>query len=346
MPEWRLTWLKDQWCVAWDERDDTGRIVKRARFRLKTADKKQAALLAPAFYAEVTSPKGSTVDDLWKGYVKDREGRAVLVTMEHTWKKLKGRFGHLEGEAVTVEDCREYVRERRAAGRSDGTIHTELGHLRTVLNWAAKRRIIKYAPHIERPSKPAPKAGFLTRDEVDAMVSAATATHAKLAIILLITTGARVTAALELTWDRVDFPRRMLDLNNPFDRARRKSRAAVPINDTLMAALSKAHKEALTQYVIEWQGKPVKSIKKAIKKAGEAIGRPDVSPHMLRHSSAIWLAEAGHSMAEISQYLGHGDSRITERVYSRFSPKHLRTLSASLNLRSGPRFAEPKNENE
>lgn len=49
-----------------------------------------------------------------------------------------------------------------------------------------------------------------------------------------------------------------------------------------------------------------------------------VSPHVLRHSSAVHLAESGKSMSEIANYLGHDDETLTARVYARFGPEHLR----------------------
>jgi integrase len=229
-------------------------------------------------------------------------------------------------------DCRAYVEARRQAGKSDGSIHTELGHLRSVLVWAWKQRMIPHAPHIERPTKPDPKDGYITKDEAAKLMDATNAPHVALAIMLMIGTGARSEAALQLTWDRVDFARGIIHLRNPFDKAKRKGRASVPINGKLRAALDVAHKGALSPYVIEWAGGPVKSIRKGIKTAGEAIGRPDVSPHMLRHSAAVWLAEDGHSMDEIAQFLGHDNQRITYRVYARYSPGHLRKLASSLEF--------------
>lgn len=259
-------------------------------------------------------------------------GRAVVGTMKHTWKALKDRFGAMQSEAVAIADCRAHTEARRAAGIKDGTIHTELGHLRMVMLWAVKHGVIAKAPAIERPSKPEPKDSYLTRDEVRRMLDAANAPHVRLAIMLLIGTGARNEAALQLTWDRVDFDRRIIQLRNPFDRAVRKGRATVPVNDRLFAALETARKGALSPFVIEWAGEPVKSIKRGLKAAGAAIGRPDVSPHMLRHSAAVWLAEDGHSMDEISQFLGHGNVKVTTTVYARFSPTHLRKLADSLAI--------------
>lgn len=326
MPEWRLTRLRGQYCITWND----GQI--RRRYSLHTDDPKEAARRAPARYAELTRPRGTTVKDLWAGYILDMDGRAVTQTMAHTWKALEKRFGQLDAEAITVADCRAHTAERRGAGISDGTIHTELGHLRMVLLWAQKNRLITDPPHIERPPKPEPRSAHLTKAEVGALIEAAKAEHVALAILLMISTGARNEAAMQLTWDRVDFERRMIELRNPFDRAKRKGRATVPMNDRLYDALKSAKEGAQTPFVIEWAGKPVRSIKRGLKAAGKAVGRPDVSPHMLRHSAAVWLAEDGHSMEEISQFMGHNNARITARIYARFSPTHLRKLAESLSI--------------
>ncbi|MGE8105180.1 tyrosine-type recombinase/integrase [Allorhizobium sp. NPDC080224] len=327
MPDWRLTRLRGEFCVTWDEADGV-----RRRYRLGTSDPKEAARLAASRYAELTRPRGTTIADLWKAYTIDREGRAVLGTMKFTWKALEDRFGQMEGSALTVIDCREHTAERRKAGIQDGTIHTELGHLRTVLVWAEKNGLINRAPHVERPAKPDPKEGYLKREEVARLIAGAKVPHIKLAIMVMIGTGARNAAALELTWDRVDFNRGLINLRNPFNGTRRKGRATVPMNPSLKGALLEAKEAALSPFVIEWAGTPVKSIKKGLKAAAKAARLDEVSPHMLRHSAAVWLAEDGHDMTRIAQFLGHSNSRITEKVYARYSPDHLRDLAQTLDL--------------
>ena len=92
------------------------------------------------------------------------------------------------------------------------------------------------------------------------LLGATNAAHVRVAIMLLIGTGARSAAARELTWDRVDFDRRMIQLRNPFDKSRRKGRATVPMNDTLASALTVAKAVALSPFVIEWAGRPVNSL--------------------------------------------------------------------------------------
>lgn len=331
MSGYRITRLRGQYAITFEDTAPDGRTIRR-RYSLNTSDPTEAARRAPSRYAELTRPRGTTIADLWAAYRKEHAGRRIADNMEWSWRALKSRFGPMEAESLTVADCRAHMDERRKTGIKDGTLHTELGHLRIVLRWAQRIGLIERAPHIERPPLPAPKDAYLTRDEIAALLQAAQAPHLRLAIMLLIGTGCRIGAALELTWDRVDWSRRMIHLRNPFDTGKRKGRAAVPVNDRLLTALQEAHSGALTPYVIEWGGKPVKSIKTGLKRAGEAIGRPDVSAHMLRHSAAVWLAEDGHGMDEIAQFLGHASSAITAKVYARYSPDYLRKLASSLEV--------------
>ncbi len=44
------------------------------------------------------------------------------------------------------------------------------------------------------------------------------------------------------------------------------------------------------------------------------------------------MAEEGNSMSEIAPFLGHSDSRITERVYSIYSPDYLRKTAKATEL--------------
>src|SRR5690348_13268315 len=77
---------------------------KRHRYRLGTSDARQAALLAPAIYAELTKPKGKLVADLWDAFIREKSDRAIVATMQHTWKVLKPRFGALPGDGIASAD--------------------------------------------------------------------------------------------------------------------------------------------------------------------------------------------------------------------------------------------------
>ncbi len=163
-------------------------------------------------------------------------------------------------------------------------------------------------------------------------MDAATTPHVRLAIILLLGTAARVRAILDLTWDRCDFDRGMIKLKDDNDTTPRKGRAIVPMNGMVRAALSEAREGALSNHVIEWAGKPVGSLKKGMGTAARKAGLVGVSPHVLRHTAAVWMAEGKVPMEEIAQLMGHKDSRVTSSIYARFSPDYLRGAAEVLNL--------------
>ncbi len=323
MPEYRLGRYRGQWAAV------TGSGTSRKRTTLGTdraeADRTIHRLNNP-------KPRHVTVQWLWDQYVKEKAGRPVLETMKHTAKALMPVFGHHDPEGITYEQCANYSAVRRQAGRSDGTIHTELGHLRTVLVWGQKRRHIGSAPHIARPTKPPPRDRYLSRDDARSLMNAATTPHVRLAIILLLGTAARVRAVLDLTWDRCDFDRGLIKLKDDGDTTPRKGRAIVPMNGMVRAALSEAREGALSNHVIEWAGRPVGSLKKGMGTAARKAGLAGVSPHVLRHTAAVWMAEGKVPMEEISQYMAHRSTRVTAETYARFSPDYLRGAAEVLNL--------------
>jgi hypothetical protein len=105
------------------------------------------------------------------------------------------------------------------------------------------------------------------------------------------------------------------------------------MNRVCKAAPLEAKAGALTDYVIEWAGKPVKSLKRSLKTLARRAGTSKtVSPHILRHSAAVHMAEDGRSMEEIQQFLGHEDIETTRKIYARLSPTYLRDAAKALEI--------------
>jgi len=324
MSDYRLHKFRDGWAVALY--DGTRRISRRQ------LDARDAASAAEEFRQVVEAakrPATPTVSALWAAYRADRAGRRIAENMEWSGKPILAFFGSQLADSISVARCRDYVAERRKAKKHDGTIWTELGHLRIVLKWAEKLGYGR-APFIERPRKPPPKDRHLTRAEFDRLKDQCKAPHLRLFVELAIATAARKEALLTLTWDRVRFERGHIELGQPNAIRPQKGRATVPMTDTLRAALSEAHTGARTDYVIEVGGRPIKSVRTGLEAAAKAAGVGHVTPHMFRHSAAVWMAQEGVEMRKIAQYLGHSDVRTTERIYALYSPDYLRDAAAAL----------------
>ena len=104
------------------------------------------------------------------------------------------------------------------------------------------------------------------------------------------------------------------------------------INEWLYPALLEAKQATISPYIIEWGGVKVLSVEK--KGVGASAKRAGVkcSPHVLRHTAAVWMAVEGVPMEEIAQYLGHEDVRTTYRIYARFSPDYMQRAARALAL--------------
>lgn len=271
---------------------------------------------------------------VWAAYEADRKGRRRGAHLAQTGKNVLPNFGHLRPDQIGKTDCRAFIDRRRAEGRAEYTIRTEMSHLRDALAWAVKERLIPFAPQIERPSAPAPRERYLSRTEVSKLLAAEMAPHIRLAILLMLTTAGRLTAILDLTWDRVDLDRGTIRLSTN-DIGPKKGRATVPINDTLRAALETAKQAALSPYVVEWAGRRVGSIKTGFATAAENAGIPHFTRHDLRRTAGRFMAEAGVPIEEIAQYLGHTSTSVTRATYAAFSPEYLRRAPDALEF-GGP----------
>lgn len=142
-------------------------------------------------------------------------------------------------------------------------------------------------------------------------------------------TAARSGAILDLTWAKVDLERGRIDFN--IGDHKNKKRTLVPMTRAVREALEEAYKARTSEYVIEFGGKQVKRIVKGFR---ETAKRADLklSPHDLRRSAAICMAESGVTMDEIAQFLGHSNPATTYKVYARFSPDYLRKAASALDV--------------
>ncbi len=322
---YRLVKYRGKYAVAWTESGKT------RRHSTGTDDRELAERISKRIIATLDKPPSKLVADIWAACEKDKkaQGKAIGQNMHFHWKAIGPFFGKMEAEAITKEDCRKYADKRRAKGRAESTIATELKHLRLALNWAAKSQNPIKAPFIEVPSDSDPRNRYLTKAEMRALIDNVKSPHIGVAMELLLASAGRVGAVLELTWDRVDFERGKIQLKKS---EKGKGRAVVAMSDRIRSVLEKAHHDRTCEYVVEYASGPVKSIRKGIANAALRAGVDDVTPHVFRHTAAVWMAEADQSMEEIAQFLGHRDVSITRRVYARYSPEHLKKAAKALDF--------------
>ena len=246
-------------------------------------------------------------------------------TAEFSWLALAPYWGNLRPDHVNVDRCREYTELRRDAGRGDGTIIRELG----VLKACIRRHANNAGAVFEMPTSPPPRDRYLTKAEYRRLLAATEQHHVELFIRLALATAARAGAVLGMTWAQVDFGR---DLVNLGVGTRHKGRAVVPMTSSLKRSLQQAYEARTCVHVIEYRGGPVASIRKGFEATCRRAKLKGVSPHVLRHTAAVWMAEDGVPMSEIAQFLGHSSEKVTFKVYARYSPDYMRRAVNSLDV--------------
>lgn len=330
--------LRGGYCVIWY--DEHG---KRRRYQLAARTRAAAESEARDRYLkETVSRDGATVSALWDGYIAHLGAKKTAETMKWTGRAVLPVFGELRPDQITVDDCRSYLATRTDAGRAIGSVHTELGHLRSAMRWAQKTGLIEKVPHIELPPKPASDVRPLSDSEIVRIIDNCQAFHVRLAVILLLTTGARVSAILDRTWDKIDFERGIIDLRQT-DGISRKGRAVLPMNRMARTALQTAYSARQSQWVVEYNGQRVKSIRKGFSNALTRAGLHGVNIHQIRHTVAVKMLAAGQPIEAVAQYLGHSNTTITYRTYARFMPEHLADAAAILDIDG---FTEPRNTSQ
>lgn len=317
-------WSKGVYYIAWTE----GRRSRRAS--TGTTDEAEAEQVLARFEArQAAPPERFTVDDLCEAYIEDRRGhwiheRSVLSLL----RTIRAHFGHTPPSMIAAPLVQGYIQKRRRSKIKRGTIDRELRQLRTVLSWGIRHGWLERAPYIETPGQSPHRDRWLTRGEVDKLLAACEGPYLRLFVLMAIYTGARSTAILELPWDRVDLEKRLV-FYPPADPKSRKRTTVVPINDHLLKALAEAWEIARSDFVIEYQGRPIKRVKHAFGRAVAAAGIAHCTPHDLRRTCATWLVQSGMPMAKVARYIGDTEAMV-EKVYGHHAPDFLRDAAKAL----------------
>jgi len=113
----------------------------------------------------------------------------------------------------------------------------------------------------------------------------------------------------------------------------------IPINSTLLKALSDLKKHSESEYVFKYRKCVKRAWTNALKKSGIAHCRF----HDLRHSFASRLVMAGVDLITVAELMGHKDLTMTKR-YSHPTPEHKKHAVESLNFENSSHKLDTKRE--
>jgi integrase len=317
---------------------------------VKLADAKERALQLKAEIRMGKDPKEETSKrkaiPTFSGFF---EGKYLPHVKQHkrTWSNddqmykthLNEVFGHLKLTAIKKEAVQKFHSGLKQKGLTGSTCDHYLKLMRHALNLAvdwdiiesnqlARVKLFRECNQVERYMNDAELAGLLKVLHTDDNRPVS-----NLALFLL-ATGARNNEARQAKWDDIDVVSRLWQI--PAVNSKSKKIRNVPLNDAALEVLAKVNTQDEFEYVFVNlnTGKPYACVKKTWHRLRAAAGLPKLRLHDLRHQFASMLVNAGRSLYEVQQILGHSDPKVTER-YAHLTPSTLQQAANSVSLRLG-----------
>ena len=239
---------------------------------------------------------------------------------------LEHRFADADGSSVQGDG------QIRNASAGPATIDRELSVLRAAIRFFKESHPNAPNPKIPSVELPAHFVRWLTLEEAERLIRASRTPHVALFIVLMLATAARPSALFDLTWGQVDLHSGIIHLIPDGGYQTAKHRPTVRIDPRFLPLLREAYAVRTCDYVIEYGGYPINSIKKAFRATVERAGLAgeDITPYTLRHTAATWMAQRGVSLWEIAGFLGHSDTRMVQKHYAHHHPDYMRAASSAL----------------
>ncbi len=198
---------------------------------------------------------------------------------------------------------------------------------------------------IHMPKLPDKLPNYLTYEEVDRLLDMPLKTdydyRTKAMLELLYATGMRVSELLSLRFSNIDLENTIVRVEGKGSKER-----IIPFNDT-----SKKYLELYLNFYRPKLIKPGKNYEelflnnrgtpmtrqglfKLLKQLCKELGiKKNVSPHILRHSFATHLLNAGADLRVIQEFLGHS-SISTTQIYTHVSKEHIKAEYTESHPRS------------
>ena len=293
-----------------------------------------------------------TFNELATKYLMAKKSQGKnITTLTYNAQALSAKFEDISLEQIKGQHIHDYTAYRRANGISDGTIIKELGFLSAAWNYAVTEWEWQLPPNPttkRKPPSPPSKDFFLSQAQAKQLIIKARnlpkAAHLAPFIILSLNTAMRSGEALGLEWKNIIWERKQIkmvgyNIENT-SRAKTSRTEWIPINAAALKALKELKK--LQKNDSKWvfchqrnirsikTGDRISSIKSSFQTAAKNANIQNISPHILRHTVASWLAMSGRPMQHIAQLLRQTTLQTTAK-YAHLNDENKTETAAILN---------------
>jgi integrase len=292
----------------------------------RAADGKKKALKREGKLFDILEETKMNFKDLSKWY----RNLEIVKAQKAFWRSEISlrHFNAVHGDMIVAKikpvDLENYQAKRKAKGKADNTVDSELGTIRAMVNKAFDNDMVsgetlkafKRTKKLLKRNANA-RTRILSHDEFEALCENA-ALHLKHAVIIAYHTGMRRGEILQLRWPMVDMKARAITLEAHMTKDDEKR--IIPISPSLNGTLKGIPRALHDDHVLLFRGKPLKelgkSLQRACVKAEIPYGRKiknGFTFHDLRHSFNTNMRKAGVDESVIMSITGHSTREMFDR---------------------------------
>lgn len=254
----------------------------------------------------------------------DEKGCSKNIT-EITVNVIRDYIIYMREEKIQFEHNQFKDENSKMIGLSSSTINTQLKTLRVLFRFLTDEGYLETNPMllIKDVNEPQEHIDILSVDELKKLLAIPDKRKYSdfrdfVLMNVLIDTFLRITEALTLTINEVDFDTRVITVRG--EKAKSRKARLVPINNTtanLLRELIEENKEFDSEYIfLTNYGEQLdrNHFRKRLKAFAQKAGiKKNVHPHLFRHTGATMFLEAGGDIRHLQMILGHADLRMVLR---------------------------------
>lgn len=239
--------------------------------------------------------------------------------LKHMFFDILGKDTLVAGMSY-LKDIVPFIRQMQGVSpqtgkpRSQTTVNRYCDYIDAIFNFGMEMELISKSPMKGRKkAKEQPRDVQVSVDDIRRIMNHAEP-HIRWAMEACFNLGTRPgpSELFALRWEHVNFDAGTVRIY----ATKTKTFRTVPVTAAFLDRLRIMRETSKSGYLVEYAGKPVKTIRGGFNKACEKAGiTVDVRMYDLRHLFATTMLANGADLAAVSKFMGHSTVKMTADVY-------------------------------